>query len=83
MTAGVGVLAFALPGMIRFLASLRNDRGGGLLGLCPIGNDEISRWRFEMTAGVGCLAFALSGMMRFLASLRNDRGEGRDFSHDL
>ena len=60
----------------RFLASLRNDSGGGRLDFCPIGNNEISRWRFEMTKGGGIRAFALPGTTRFLASLEMTGEEG-------
>jgi len=63
--SGGGVMAFALSGMTRFLAAL-GMTAGRHLGLRPIGNGEISRYRFEMTAGV--------------ASWPSPYREGRDFS---
>jgi len=51
MTGGVvRMVAFALSGKTRFLASLRNDEeknemtAGEGLDLCPMGNNEISRF---------------------------------------
>ena len=64
-----------IPGVMRFLAPLRNDSGGSVMTfalpgtarfLAPLRNDS----------GGGIMAFALPGTARFLAPLRNDSGGG-------